>query len=311
MKYLPVLLLSLLFLPSGDAGAQVSQGFESQFTSQTSDASSFRYVSAISPASPHELVTDMAAGRQIPVSATTAGTELGFRSFFRPTHSGGTGLTDGDFFGYAGQAVVLGQLSLGAMQEGSQAFMMEDTDGEVSLLFDPVTLPATATGLFSMYFAVEGTLEINSDGTNDRYYIALDVTECPQAQTMTTTNSGATVVEGQWNLLSESLTPYGGCAVQLKIEVDVESASEEFAIDNIVFATGMVLPVELENFSATAGEKDVDLSWITASEDGNRGFSVERSMDGTNFSSVGWVDRRSLCLLRRQNCPDRRLVGNN
>lgn len=310
MKHvLPLLIPAAIFLCSGEARAQLSQGFESQSTSQTLDAASSQYVSAISATSAHELVADMAGGRRIPVSATSTDTELGFRSFFCPTHPGGTGLTDGDFFGYAGQNVILGQLGLSSMQEGSQAFIMEDSDGEITLLFDPVALPANATGIFSMYFAVDGSFENNSNGTNDRYYIALNVTGCPQEQTVVlvdsdgggsgggggndgdsaVTNTGAMVTEGQWNLLSASLAPYGGCAVQLQIEYDMESASEEFAIDDITFAAGAPLPVEFSGFSALAGEKEVSLNWVTATEISNRGFSVERSMDGATFSSIGWV----------------------
>ncbi|MBC8083540.1 MAG: right-handed parallel beta-helix repeat-containing protein [Hymenobacter sp.] len=50
-----------------------------------------------------------------------------------------------------------------------------------------------------------------------------------------------------------------------------------------------VLPVELTEFTATAGGADARLSWATASELNNERFVVERSADGRQFEPVGTV----------------------
>lgn len=51
-----------------------------------------------------------------------------------------------------------------------------------------------------------------------------------------------------------------------------------------------LLPVNFSSFKATAtGAGAVLLEWTTASEQNNKGFTVERSIDGGNFESVGWV----------------------
>ncbi|MBK7867396.1 MAG: T9SS type A sorting domain-containing protein [Ignavibacteriales bacterium] len=49
------------------------------------------------------------------------------------------------------------------------------------------------------------------------------------------------------------------------------------------------LPVEMVSFSANTNGNSVNLEWITASETNNRGFSVEKSFDGSNFVEVGFV----------------------
>jgi hypothetical protein len=49
------------------------------------------------------------------------------------------------------------------------------------------------------------------------------------------------------------------------------------------------LPVQLTNFTATANDNHVLLSWTTASELNNKGFEVERSSDGNKFEYVGFV----------------------
>lgn len=49
------------------------------------------------------------------------------------------------------------------------------------------------------------------------------------------------------------------------------------------------LPVQLTNFTATANENHVLVSWTTASELNNKGFEVERSVDGNKFEYVGFI----------------------
>lgn len=51
-----------------------------------------------------------------------------------------------------------------------------------------------------------------------------------------------------------------------------------------------VLPVSIFNFGGTIKDYQAYLNWSTASENNNKGFYVERSKDGQNFSSVGFVN---------------------
>jgi hypothetical protein len=50
------------------------------------------------------------------------------------------------------------------------------------------------------------------------------------------------------------------------------------------------LPVELLEFAANPRQNDVLLNWTTVSEINNDYFEVERSLDATNFTTVGRVD---------------------
>lgn len=49
------------------------------------------------------------------------------------------------------------------------------------------------------------------------------------------------------------------------------------------------LPVVLTSFNAKANGKSVELTWTTASEKENNFFTIERSIDGINFSKIGQV----------------------
>ncbi len=48
------------------------------------------------------------------------------------------------------------------------------------------------------------------------------------------------------------------------------------------------LPVSLTNFSGTKGNGFNTLNWTTSSEQNNKGFDIERSIDGNNFSAIGF-----------------------
>ena len=48
-----------------------------------------------------------------------------------------------------------------------------------------------------------------------------------------------------------------------------------------------VLPIELIEFNAVRSRQFVELTWETASEKNNNYFTVEKSIDGLNFSSIG------------------------
>ncbi len=48
-------------------------------------------------------------------------------------------------------------------------------------------------------------------------------------------------------------------------------------------------PVELTNFSGRTEGTTNQLTWSTVSEFNNKGFEIERSIDGKNFSSIGFI----------------------
>lgn len=64
-----------------------------------------------------------------------------------------------------------------------------------------------------------------------------------------------------------------------------------FRLFGVVNANNTVLPVELTSFTATpVNNTYIRLDWITASENNNKGFVIQRSTDGSMFDSIGWVD---------------------
>jgi len=50
------------------------------------------------------------------------------------------------------------------------------------------------------------------------------------------------------------------------------------------------LPIELINFEGNCYQNNIELTWTTASEENNQNFTIEKSVDGINFASIGTVE---------------------
>ncbi len=67
---------------------------------------------------------------------------------------------------------------------------------------------------------------------------------------------------------------------------DQVGGAENYKTPNLPIGVQLPLPVELVNFTAQLRNKKVNLQWTTASEKNNRGFEVQRSQNGQEFSNV-------------------------
>lgn len=60
--------------------------------------------------------------------------------------------------------------------------------------------------------------------------------------------------------------------------------------DNIRFTPIETVPVELTSFTAKVVGQSVELNWKTATETNNRGFEVLKSINGSQFAKIGFVE---------------------
>ena len=71
-----------------------------------------------------------------------------------------------------------------------------------------------------------------------------------------------------------------------------------YDVSNADFSFSAPLPVELTIFQARPMGQSVQLNWETASEAGNKGFFVERSLGNAHdFSSIAWIDGKGTSAL--------------
>lgn len=57
----------------------------------------------------------------------------------------------------------------------------------------------------------------------------------------------------------------------------------------VLVSSNFILPVNLLTFEAQPAKRSIELSWKTSQERNNNGFHIERSTNGTDFTSIGWV----------------------
>ena len=108
--------------------------------------------------------------------------------------------------------------------------------------------------------------------------------------------------QGEWNVLSLPLslfaTSNGGdiltdrnALFQLLFVGEPPFINNTYYVDDIYFSSiSSILPVKLSSFTAVAKANIVGLNWETATEVNNRGFGVERSGDGRNWSELTFVN---------------------
>ncbi len=113
---------------------------------------------------------------------------------------------------------------------------------------------------------------VASNGFNNNYSYTLVDTDAP-------VTTGVPQASPVFDLSSAS---FGTFTVT---DIDTGCTSQEFTQN-----FGCNLPVELVSFTGTDSEKCVNLEWVTASEENNDFFAVERSLDGRNFEVVATVN---------------------
>lgn len=96
-----------------------------------------------------------------------------------------------------------------------------------------------------------------------------------------------TDIQSEQNDMEVAVPSFGTFGNDRFYEATFSSGISGFAIG----VEPMTLPVEFASFTATAGEKEIDLDWVTAQEENNQGFTVmRRSANDALFTSLGWID---------------------
>ena len=72
---------------------------------------------------------------------------------------------------------------------------------------------------------------------------------------------------------------------------NLSPSGSNYLVD-VSFTPDFLLPVSLLDFKANTDNKNVDLTWKTASEDNNKGFEIQRSNNNTDWYTIGFVNGR-------------------
>jgi hypothetical protein len=121
---------------------------------------------------------------------------------------------------------------------------------------------------------------------------------------------------GGWNSFDIPLSSFGAINLnninQMKFE-SIPFGGTVFYYDNLYFFNSSPLPITLSNFTATKNKNIVNLQWNTLTELNNKGFEIEKSTDGLNYSSIGFVNgsNNSSSKINYTAVDTKPVIGNN
>ena len=208
-------------------------------------------------------------------SAIVTGSDLSYSAEYIST--GGSGMTDGDYFGvsdYTG--------TVGSYTDGSQGYQMSDTDGIAQLM----------TGSVSDADSVSVDLYVESTGWESTDYITISFVGT-SATTVLLDTSGYDIdtdfpaYEGVWTTVSADVSGAG----YLLVEFSSNSGTESIYLDNVVFTSdGLDLDLDDDNDGYNDTIDDCPLDANENTDTDGDGYCDVQDSDDDNDGAFDWND---------------------
>jgi hypothetical protein len=161
--------------------------------------------------------------------------------------------------------------------------------------------------LYSNCLTLAGT--VGTCASTLRFYMSHDIlfpTTRDSVYVSVTTNKGATwtrlspgfarvnlsFANPGWSQETVDLSAYNGQTIQIGFE-GVSKYGNIIGIDDITISSSCLLPVTKLDFTGVRSNGMHLLRWSTSTERNNAGFELQRSADGTNFSSLASLPSRA------------------
>jgi len=132
----------------------------------------------------------------------------------------------------------------------------------------------------TLLIVLKYTFDISST-SNDSVFAHIFTSGIPSTEPSTPTLAATDVTSVSDFVRLRSICLRQGSAATYRARVDGIRVSNSWATS--------ALPVKLTSFKAEIINKQTNLNWTTASETNNKGFEVQKSVDGVNFETVGFV----------------------
>lgn len=171
----------------------------------------------------------------------------------------------------------------GDVRTGTVAFQIEDGvgNGQASVGYGGMRLLTTPNGNKFLIFA---------GGNNSNAGTRMKTLEVGDEAAVKTFGLDSLYTG---DLTAQYVTNANGTGdVSYKMEVNGEYTVFYVSTNNGLQATKTgetILPVTLAKFDAAMFNTTARLTWLTAAENNNRGFDIERSANGTDFTKIGFV----------------------
>lgn len=183
-------------------------------------------------------------------------------------------------FGYVGHKVN-GSMADGTNTDNTIQHYTYNTDEALACGANPVPV---------IYH--EGVIEI---GDNGKICNTSEINLYPFPEPTTSNNGVLSVVSGPGSLTGNVLTFTGTTPSTVTVEYSVETDCGAPYVTTRTFEIEDCgpLPLTLISFKGKYENGQVFLNWETASEINNKGFEIERSTDGRNWTTIGFINSKA------------------
>ncbi|MBK9257726.1 MAG: T9SS type A sorting domain-containing protein [Saprospiraceae bacterium] len=161
-------------------------------------------------------------------------------------------------------------------------FWVQDPDGDICVTSPVLNISGLGTITASYSVLRIDCTDGNYDSVDDHVYSSYSINGGAFVNSATFTSGCGTT--SMWN------QTFSGNTAVVRLCMDANQVTEEYAVTNMSVNMGTVLPVKWSGFFlSSTDEGHCKLSWQTSSEVNNDFFEVERSMDGIYFTTLGQV----------------------
>ncbi len=108
--------------------------------------------------------------------------------------------------------------------------------------------------------------------------------------------------QGRWTNITWALPATCDNITNLRIafvwqnsNVSASPTDPSFAVDDVLISVPVPLPIESSELTATSLQEEIKIDWSTFSEKNNLGFDIERSINGTDFTKIGFIAGKLNC----------------
>ena len=102
------------------------------------------------------------------------------------------------------------------------------------------------------------------------------------------TSGWAPTSASEWRIETIDISAYSSSQTIFKF-IQTAGFGNGLFIEDVEVKDQLILPVELTHFKAARKGFNNQLTWQTASEENNKGFHIEKSVDATNWQVIGFV----------------------
>jgi len=176
----------------------------------------------------------------------------------------------------------------GAMGSGNARLVFDDLSTNASPLYGTGTCNSSPVAVNDVFIGtigspVSGTVMSNDTEPNGEAMTAAVAVTSPDGVVVMNQNGSFTFTPN-----SGFTGPVATFTYQLT-DNGFAPVTSNIAVVTLNYGPPVLLPVKLVSFSATLNEDQADLKWTTSSEKNASHFSIEKSLDGQNFSQAGVV----------------------